>query len=70
VRIKLDENITVEAKEPLLAAGHDVDTVVDEHLAGHPDPDVLAGAVADQRALVSFDLGRAVGCLGGEQSNL
>jgi len=57
VRIKLDENITVEAKAPLVAAGHDVDTVIDEALAGHPDPDVLAGAVADQRALVSFDLG-------------
>jgi len=38
VRIKLDEIITVEAKEPLLAAGHDVDTVIVEHLAGHPDP--------------------------------
>ncbi len=31
-------------------AGHDVDTVIDEQLAGHPDPDVLAGAVSDQRA--------------------
>ncbi len=57
MRIKLDENITVDAKGPLVAEGHDVDTVVDEQLAGRADPDVLAGAVADRRALVTFDLG-------------
>jgi len=57
VRLKLDENITVAAKGPLVAAGHDVDTVADEKLVGRPDPVVLAGAVADDRALVTFDLG-------------
>jgi predicted nuclease of predicted toxin-antitoxin system len=41
----------------LSALGHDVDTVADEGLVGHTDPSVLAGAVADQRALVTFDLG-------------
>lgn len=57
MRIKLDENIAVDAKVPLVAAGHDVDTVVDEDLPGHPDSDILAGAVNDGRALVSFDVG-------------
>lgn len=57
MRFKLDENITVVAKDPLLALGHDVDTVADEQLAGRPDPDVLAAAVADERVLVTFDLG-------------
>ena len=57
MRLKLDENITVAAKGPLVAAGHDVDTVADEKLVGRPDPVVLAGAVADDRALVTFDLG-------------
>lgn len=57
MRIKLDENVTVDAKGPLVAAGHDIDTVADEQLSGHPDAEVLAGAVADQRALVTFDLG-------------
>lgn len=57
MRLKLDENITVAAKGPLVALGHDVDTVPEEHLAGQPDADVLAAAVGDERALVTFDLG-------------
>jgi predicted nuclease of predicted toxin-antitoxin system len=57
VRLKLDEKITVVAKDPLVELGHDVDTVADEGLAGRPDPDVLAAAIADERALVTFDLG-------------
>jgi predicted nuclease of predicted toxin-antitoxin system len=57
VRLKLDENITVAARDPLVSLGHDVDTVTDEDLKGRPDPDVLAAAVADQRALVTCDLG-------------
>lgn len=57
MRLKLDENITVAAKAPLVAAGHDVDTVADEQLVGRPDPVVLAGAVAAERALLNFDLG-------------
>lgn len=57
MRLKLDENITVAAKDPLVALGHDVDTVADEDLTGRPDPDVLAAAVTDERALVTCDLG-------------
>lgn len=57
MRLKLDENITVAAKGPLAAAGHDVDTVADEHLTGHPDSDILAAAVNEERALVTCDLG-------------
>lgn len=57
MRLKLDENITVAAEAPLVAAGHDVDTVADEQLVGRPDPVVLAGAVAAERALVTSDLG-------------
>lgn len=57
MRLKLDENITVVAKDLLVALGHDVDTVPDEHLTGRADVDVLAAAVDDERALVTFDLG-------------
>jgi predicted nuclease of predicted toxin-antitoxin system len=57
MRVKLDENITVDARALLAALGHDVDTVADEQLVGHPDPDILAAAVGDDRALVTFDLG-------------
>jgi predicted nuclease of predicted toxin-antitoxin system len=57
VRLKLDENITVAAKQLLVALGHDVDTVADEDLAGRPDTDVLAATTTDLRTLVTFDLG-------------
>lgn len=57
MRLKLDENITIVAKRPLVALGHDVDTVADENLAGRPDADVLAAAITDERTLVTFDLG-------------
>jgi predicted nuclease of predicted toxin-antitoxin system len=57
VKLKLDENITVVAKNPLFALGHDVDTVPEEHLAGRSDAEVLAATISDERALVTFDLG-------------
>jgi len=57
VRLKLDENISIVAGRALAELGHDVDTVASEGLVGHPDPDVIAAAVADDRALVTFDLG-------------
>ena len=57
MRLKLDENITVDANDLLVALGHDVDTVPDEDLTGRPDHDVLAAAVNDERALVTCDLG-------------
>ncbi len=49
MRIKLDENIPVSAGEPLRSAGHDVDSVVDEGLAGATDSNVLAEATARDR---------------------
>jgi predicted nuclease of predicted toxin-antitoxin system len=57
VRLKLDENITVFARAPIEAAGHDVDTVSDEHLAGRSDPEVFAVAAGAARVLVTFDVG-------------
>ena len=57
MKLKLDENITVVAKDPLVALGHDVDTVPDESLTGRSDADVLTAAIRDDRALVTFDLG-------------
>lgn len=57
MKLKLDENVTVAAKDLLVGLGHQVDTVVDEGLTGRPDQDVLAAAVADGRVLVTCDLG-------------
>lgn len=41
----------------LEAAGHEVDTVINEHLTGAADPAVLAAATAAGRVLVSLDRG-------------
>jgi hypothetical protein len=57
VRIKLDENITVAAKAPLTAAGHQVDTVADEGLTGTPDPALLDVCRTEQRLLITFEVG-------------
>jgi predicted nuclease of predicted toxin-antitoxin system len=57
VRVKLDENLPASAAAPLRADGHDVDTVVDEGLAGAKDPVVLAAATAEKRLLLTLDRG-------------
>jgi predicted nuclease of predicted toxin-antitoxin system len=57
VRVKLDENIPRSARQVLIAAGHDVDTVDDEALGGASDPQVVAAAAADKRLLITLDRG-------------
>ena len=59
MRVKVDENLSWEVAEDLLAAGHDADTVHDEGLVGGVDPTVLARARADRRVLVTLDKGIA-----------
>jgi predicted nuclease of predicted toxin-antitoxin system len=55
VRIKLDENLPISAGEPLQSAGHDVDSVVDEGLAGATDTNVLAEATGRDRLVITLD---------------
>jgi predicted nuclease of predicted toxin-antitoxin system len=57
VKFKLDENLPVSATSVLAAAGHDVDTVPGEHLAGRPDQDVVVASTTAQRVLISLDVG-------------
>lgn len=57
MRVKLDENIPRSARQVLITAGHDVDTVVDEDLAGATDPQVVSAAAADGRLLITLDRG-------------
>ncbi len=59
MRIKLDENISTSAGEPLRSAGHDVDSVVDEGLAGASDGKELAEATARNQLVVTLDRGFA-----------
>jgi predicted nuclease of predicted toxin-antitoxin system len=56
MRIKLDENIATSAGERLAALGHDVHTVLQEGLRGHPDSDVWTAAQTEERFLVTQDL--------------
>jgi hypothetical protein len=44
VRVKLDENLPHELSSALRRHGHDVHTVVEEHIAGEDDPVVVAAA--------------------------
>ncbi len=56
MRIKLDENVHGDVRAALAVWGHDVATLHEERLAGHPDTDVAAAAKAEGRCLVTFDL--------------
>jgi predicted nuclease of predicted toxin-antitoxin system len=56
VKIKLDENLPRRAA-PLLAAGHEVDSVHDEGLAGADDPTVSEVATSAGRLVITLDRG-------------
>jgi predicted nuclease of predicted toxin-antitoxin system len=56
VRIKLDENFDVRLAAPLAAAGHDVDTVRDEGLAGSGDATIYATCLTTGRVLITLDI--------------
>jgi predicted nuclease of predicted toxin-antitoxin system len=57
VRIKLDENLPQSARSALADAGHGTDTTHAEGLDGAVDRDVLAGAAADGRLLITLNRG-------------
>jgi predicted nuclease of predicted toxin-antitoxin system len=56
MRIKLDENLPKRLSAALQKLGHDVDTAIQEGLAGHPDPEVWEAAQREQRLLITQDL--------------
>ena len=55
-RVKLDENVADLVADILRQAEHDVALARDEELAGADDDRLLAAAVSEGRALVTFDL--------------
>ncbi|MEM8903366.1 MAG: DUF5615 family PIN-like protein [Actinomycetota bacterium] len=57
MRIKLDENLDVGLAATFAAAGHDVDTVIDEGLSGANGPTVLSAATTEDRLVVTLDRG-------------
>ncbi len=56
MKLKLDENLPARSAPRLRALGFDVDTVVDEGLAGKSDADVWSGAQRAGRFLVTLDM--------------
>ena len=56
MRIKLDENVPDRLVTALTNLGHDVDTVVLEHLAGRDDGAVWQAAQRADRFLITQDL--------------
>ena len=57
MKIKLDETLPGSAKAVLTGAGHDVDSVEDEGLAGADDPTVSAEATKVERLVITLDRG-------------
>jgi predicted nuclease of predicted toxin-antitoxin system len=57
MKLKLDENLPDELLAELRSAGHEVDFVREEGLAGAGDPVVLGRARAEERVLLTLDKG-------------
>ena len=57
MRLKLDENLPHDLADDLTRRGHDVDTVLDEHLGGRKDPIVVQAATDDDRMVITLDRG-------------
>jgi len=56
MRFKIDENLHEDVAELLRTHGHDAQTVFDEGLRGHADPEIAAAALREGRVLVTLDL--------------
>jgi predicted nuclease of predicted toxin-antitoxin system len=57
MRIKLDENLSLSLASALSNLGHEVETVFDESLTGHSDPEIWLAAQRERRFLITQDLG-------------
>ncbi len=56
IAFKLDENLPTEAVALLQQDGHDVSSVMQQGLGGHPDPDVSRVGRSEGRVLVTLDV--------------
>lgn len=56
MRLKLDENLCLRARELVQAAGHDVSTVPEQSLCSADDDTVMSACRREQRCLVTLDL--------------
>ena len=56
MRFKIDENLHDDVAEALRAHGHDAQTVFEEGLRGHADPEIAEAARREGRVVVTLDL--------------
>jgi len=56
MRFKIDENLHEDIAEALRTHGHDAQTVFDQGLRGHADPEIAEVARREWRAVVTLDL--------------
>jgi len=56
MKIKLDENMPGQLVSVLTSLGHNVETVIQEGMAGHPDGDIWHHAQQEGRFLITQDL--------------
>ena len=59
MKLKLDENLGSRGAETLRDAGHEVSTVILQHLGSIPDPKLIELCRKERRDLVTLDLGFA-----------
>jgi len=57
LKFKIDENLPDECATLLRTAGFAADTVADEHMEGADDPQIFRQSQAEDRVLVTLDLG-------------
>lgn len=62
MQFRLDENLPIEAAEPLRRAGHTAVTVQDQQIVGQPDPHVAIACRSADQVLVTLDGGFADIC--------
>ena len=55
MKLKIDENLPIEAVDSLRQAGHDAATVSEQHLGGSPDSDIASVCQREKRALITLD---------------
>ncbi|MFH0908986.1 MAG: DUF5615 family PIN-like protein [bacterium] len=55
MKFKIDENLPSDWSARLRAAQHDALSVLDQHLGGHPDPEIAAVCISEDRVLVTLD---------------
>jgi predicted nuclease of predicted toxin-antitoxin system len=60
MKIKLDENLPVRLAPLLEDLGHDVHTLLQERLLGHPDGEIWAATQHESRFLVTQDMFRVL----------